>query len=515
MRRYHGAVWNEPIIYELGHRGERGHVVPEVEEKIKSTIGDAKTRIAVKMRRKAPPKLPEISEPEVMTHYLHLSQQTFGVDSGISIGVGTCTMKYNPKVNEQLARSSKMADIHPLQDEETAQGILEIMYKASGWLQEITGMDEVSLQPSGGSHAVFTNCCIMRAYHKSNDELEQRRETVVPLLSHPCNAAAPAAAGFKVITLEPDSDTGCPDIEALKAVVSKNTAGMLLTDPYDTGVFDPNIEEYANILHEVGGLVLLDQANANSILGIVRAGDMGADMCHLNLHKSFAAPHGSTGPGSAAIGVKGRFRRFLPVPVVEFDGSKYHLNYDRPDSIGKTRGFLGNIPCVLRAYAWMMALGAEGIKEAAEVAVLNNNYIIKRLSDVPGLSLPYAKGRYRMQEARFSWEKLKQDTGIGTEDLNNRIVDFGVQTYFPSHHPWIIPEPMTLEPTESVSKADLDRFCEVIRHLSHEAYTDPDIIRTAPHNCAIPKIDLEPVMSDIRKCATTWRAYLRKREKQD
>ena len=510
MRRYHGVVWNEPIIFEMGQKGARGHFVPEVEKEISAAVGDIKSRIPSKMRRKQPPKLPELSEPEVMTHYLHLSQQTYGVDSGIVAGVGTCTMKYNPKVNEQLARLPQMADIHPLQDEGTVQGILEIMYKVSKWLEEITGMDEMNLQPAGGSHGVYVNCCMMRAYHRFNKELEQRSEVVVPLLSHPYNPGAAATAGFKVITLEPLEETGCPDIEAVKAAVSKHTAGMLLTDPYDTGIFDPQIEEYVEIIHEAGGLVLLDQANANSIVGVSRAGDMGADMCQLNLHKTFSAPHGGYGPASGAVGVREKFRKFLPVPRVEADGRRYCLNYDKPHSIGKTRGFHGNPQVALRAYAWMMAVGIEGIREAAEIAVLNNNYIIKKLSNVRGLSLPYAKGHYRLQEARFSWEQLKKDTGLGTDDLNLRIEDYGVADYFASHHPWVVPEPMTPEPTETISKSDLDRFCEIINQISHEAYTNPETIKTAPHNCAISRMDLTS-LEDVKKTATTWNAFLKKR----
>jgi len=513
MRRYHGVVWNEPIIFEMTQKGARGHAVPEVEDDIVARVGDVMSRIPPKMRRKQPPNLPELSEPEVMAHYLHLSQQTFGVDSGIVAGVGTCTMKYNPKVNEQLSRLPEMADIHPLQDEDTVQGILEIMYNVSRWLEEVTGMDEINLQPAGGSHGVYANVCMMRAYHKLNKELEQRTEVIVPLLSHPCNAGAPATAGFKVITLEPTEETGCPDVEALKAAVSKHTAGMLLTDPYDTGIFDAQIEEYVKVIHEAGGLVLLDQANANSTIGVVRAGDMGADMCQLNLHKTFSSPHGGYGPASAAIGVKEEFRKFLPVPSVEFDGKKYFLNYDKPHSIGKTRGFVGNPQVALRVFAWIMSMGAEGLRETAEIAVLNNNYIIKRLSNVRGLSLPYAKGHYRLQEARFSWEQLKRDTGLGTDDLNRRIEDYGVADYFTSHHPWIVPEPMTPEPTESISKADLDRYCEIINQVSQEAYTNPEIIKTAPHNCSISRMDMTP-MEDIKKTATTWNAFLKRRGKK-
>jgi glycine dehydrogenase subunit 2 len=507
---YHAVAWNEPIIYELGRKGRRGFNVSKVENGIKEAVGDVISRIPEKMRRKEPPKLPELSEPEVVRHYIHLSQQTFGVDSGINVGVGTCTMKYNPKINEALARSPKISDIHPLQDGETTQGILEIMYRVKKWLCEISGMDDFSLQPRGGAHAVFSNACIVRAYHKFNGELEQRKEIITTVLSHPCNGGSPAVAGFKVITLYPDEETGIPDIEALKAAVSKHTAGMMITDPYDTGIFDSNIEEYIKIVHEVGGLVAIDQANANCILGRLRIGDAGADLCHFNLHKSFSTPHGSSGPGSAPIGVKKELGKFLPIPTIEFDGSNYYLDYDRPHSIGKVAEFYGVIPNVLRAYAWIMSMGAKGLKETSEVAVINNNYLIKKLLEVQGVSLPWSKHHpFRMQEARFSLKKLKEDTDIGIEDVNRRIVDFGVQKCFTSHEPWIVPEPFTPEPPETTPKEDLDRFAQIFHQISQEAYKNPEIVKTAPHNCAISKIDPAPSLNP-KKWAMTWRAYLKK-----
>jgi len=509
---YHAVVWNEPMIYQLGREGGRGFMVPKVEKEIKAAVGDVVSSIPERIRRKAPPKLPQLSEPEVVRHYIRLSQQTFGVDSGINVGVGTCTMKYNPKVNEMLVRSNKISHLHPLQDEETVQGILEIMFRMERFLCEISGMDHFSFQPRGGAHATFTNAQIIRAYHRLNGELEQRNEIVTTVLSHPCNAGSPAVAGFKIVTLYPDNETGMPDIEALKAAVSKRTAGLMITDPYDTGVFDNNIAEYVKIVHEAGGLVAIDQANANCILGRLRIGDVGADLCHFNLHKTFSTPHGCFGPGSAPIGVKKKFSKFLPVPVVTFDGSKYHLDYDRPYTIGKVGEFHGVIPNVLKAYAWIMSMGPEGLKETSEVAVINNNYLVKKLLEVRGVSLPWSKSHpTRMQEARFSLQKLKEETGIGAADINRRIVDFGVQRCFLSHEPWIIPEPITPEPPETTPREDLDRFVEIIHQISDEAYTNPEIIRTAPHNCAISKVDPTPA-SDPKKWAMTWRAYTNRRK---
>ena len=511
LRRYHAPVWNEPIIMEMVRKGERGIIVPEVEEEIKDAVGDAESYIPAKMRRKQRPKLPELSQPQVLRHYLRLSQQTLGMELDIDLGLGTCTMKYSPKVNEELAR--QIAEIHPLQDENTIQGILEIIYKfGKVFLREISGMDEFSFHPGGGAEATYNNACIIRKYHEINGELEQRNEIVTTIFSHPCDAASPATAGFNVITLYPDEETGRPSIEALKAAVSKHTAGLMITNPEDTGIFNPEIDEWTKIVHEAGGLCAYDQANANAILGITRAKDAGFDMCFFNLHKTFSSPHGSMGPACGAVGVIEELARFLPVPVVTFDGRKYHLDYDRPYSVGKIRDFYGNVQVVLRAYAWAMSMGAEGLQEVAEVSMINNNYLEKKLLAILGVTKPY-KVKRRVDQIRYSLEKLKEDTGIGTEDVNRRIVDFGVQSYFTSHHPWVVPEPFTPEPCETYSKADIDYWAAVLGQVLNEAYTTPEIVKTAPHNSTIAKMNETP-LDDPKKWSMTWRAYLRKKEYQ-
>lgn len=507
---YRAVEWKEPILYQLSRRGRLGFVAPMVEEEIKRVVGDVTSEIPTRMKRKHPPNLPELSEPEVVRHFIRLSQQNFGVDSGINVGVGTCTMKYNPKINEALSRMSKLSDLHPLQDEGTVQGILEIMHTLGKWMCEISGMDDCSLQPRAGAHAVFTNCQIIKAYHKSSGELEQRDEIITPVLSHPCNGAAPALAGFKVITLYPEKDTGILDLEAFKAAISKHTAGLTITDPYDTGVFDPNLAEFIKIIHEAGGLVAVDQANANGVLGRLRVGEVGADLCHFNLHKTFSIPHASAGPGSAPICVKKALGKFLPIPQVKFDGTKYRLDYQSPHSIGKVAGFYGVVPNVLRAYVWILSMGVEGIKEASAVAVMNNNYLVKKLVGIRGITLPWsAIDRRRLQEARFSLKQMKDETGIGVQEVNRRIVDFGLQRCFTSHEPLIVPEPFTPEPTESASKEDLDTFADVLQQISDEAYTNPEVIRNAPHNAVISKVD-SSASKDPRKWALTWRAYIRK-----
>jgi len=508
---YRGVVWHEPIIYELSKCGRRGCAVPTIDPGIEAVVGDVLSNIPQDARRKDAPALPELSEPEVARHFIHLSQQNYGTDSGNCIGVGTCTMKYNPKVNEALARSAKLARIHPLQDQGTVQGILEIMFRFGRWLCEISGMDDVSLHPRAGAHAILTNARIIRKYHEVKGELDQRDEIITTVLSHPSNGAAPAVAGFKVITLYPD-ETGTPSLEALKAVVSKHTAGIMITDPYDTGVFDKNIEEYIRVVHEAGGLAAIDQANANSILGRLRIGDIGADLCHFNLHKSFSTPHGSSGPGSAPICVKKELSRFLPVPAVAYDGTNYSLDYDRPDTIGKTADFYGVIPNLVRAYAWIMTMGADGLRETSEVAVINNNYLIGRMLKIRGVTLPWREHHpKRMQEARFSLQTMKEETGIGIDALNRRIVDLGIQKCFTAHHPPLVPEPLTPEPVESNSREDIDQFVDAIQKISDEAYSTPSLVEEAPHNCAITQIDPSPA-TDAKKWAMTWRAYLKKKQ---
>jgi glycine cleavage system P protein (glycine dehydrogenase) subunit 2 len=511
LRRYHAPVWSEPIIMEMGHRGERGIIVPEIEEEISQEVGDPESYVPSMMRRKKPPGLPELAQPQVLRHYLRLSQQTLGMEFNIDIGLGTCTMKYSPKIDEEFVR--QIADIHPSQHEDTLQGILKILYRFGRlFLKEISGMDEFSYQAAGGSEAAFTNASIIGKYHEMNGELAERNEIITTIFSHPCDAAAPGTAGFKIVTLYPDPETGYPNVDALKAAVSKRTAGIMITNPEDTGIFNPEIAEWTKIVHEVGGLCAYDQANANAILGITRARDVGFDMCFFNLHKTFSSPHGGEGPACGAIGVKEELAKFLPVPVVTFDGTKYHLDYDRPHSVGKVRDFYGNVPVVLRAYAWAMSMGSEGLREVAEVSTMNNSYLDNKLLRIRGVTKPYKVAR-RVDQVRYSLEKLKAETGIGTHEINRRILDFGLQSYFTSHHPWIVQEPFTPEPCETYSKADIDYWAAVLQRVCEEAYENPKTIKTAPHNSTIAKIH-EEQLDDPKKWAITWRAYVRKRSKE-
>jgi glycine dehydrogenase subunit 2 len=507
LRRFHQAQWDEPIIFELSADGERGFLIPEVERGVREAVGDALAGIPQSVLRKRPPALPEISQNRVLRHYLRLSQETLGADLNVDVGQGTCTMKYSPKVNDQLARLPQIADMHPLQPEPTVQGILEIMFRFEGFLKALSGMDAFSLQPGAGSAAIYANASIIRAYHASRGEASQRQEMITTIFSHPSNAACAKTAGFDIVTIHPDPK-GYPDLNALKAAVSERTAGLMITNPEDTGIFNPRIQEFVDAVHEVGGLCAYDQANANGILGITRAREAGFDLCHFNLHKTFSTPHGCGGPAGGAMGVTKELERFLPVPVIAFDGKRYRLDYDRPDSIGKIRPWYGVAPVILRAYAWVMSLGGEGLREVAKIAVLNNNYLLKKMLEIRGVQAPYAKGRRRIEQVRYSWEELFRETGVHTHDLGLRAADFGVH-YWTSHHPWIVGEPCTLEPTESYSKADLDEYTAILGHVAEEARTDPERVKTAPHNSTVHRID-DAALEDPNSWAVTWRAYRRK-----
>ncbi|MCL2164500.1 MAG: aminomethyl-transferring glycine dehydrogenase subunit GcvPB [Oscillospiraceae bacterium] len=505
---YHAVRWNEPPIYCLGRKGIYNEIAPyPAKTLIESVNKTVDQLIPENMKRDKKPYLPELSEPEVLRHYTRLSQNNFSYDSGSTLGLGTCTMKYSPKINDKLAGGPYISKLHPLQDDSTIQGILCLMYDLRNWLCELAGMDEFSFQPRGGAHGVFANASMMKAYHHSRGE-DYRDEVITSVISHPVNAGCPAAVGYKVITLYPDPKTGDIGIEQMRAAISPRTAGMMVTIPYDTGVFDSHIKDYIDMVHEAGGLVSLDQANFNGVMGRLRAGDAGADMMHFNLHKSFSSPHGSIGPGSGAIGVKGFLTKFLPIPVVAFDGNNYYTDYERPDSIGKVTCFLGNIGSVIRTYAWIKALGANGLKEASSMAVINNNYLIKKMLQIPGVDI-VCPHRAMLQEARFTVEKLFQDTGVTTTDVNRRVVDYGICSYFEGHEPMVDPNPITPEPSDSVTVDDLERFAEIIGHVSDEAYSDPEIVKTAPHRCAIHRA-LEGPLTETSQLATTWRAFLKR-----
>jgi glycine dehydrogenase subunit 2 len=503
---FHQAKWDEPIIFELSTEGERGILIPEVEKEIEEVVGDGISVLPAAMRRKEPPALPEISQMRVLRHYLRLSQQCLGADLNVDLGQGTCTMKYSPKVNEVVSRLYTVTELHPLQKESTVQGALKIIYSLGRFLEEISGMDQFTFQPGGGSAAILAMASIIHAYHDVHGEPD-RNEIITTIFSHPSDAAAAAVKGYTVITVYPGED-GLIEVEAIEKAVSHRTAGLLITNPEDTGIFNPSIAEFTRIVHDAGGLCGYDQANANGILGVTRSREAGFDLCFFNLHKTFSAPHGCGGPAVGALGVRKELVDYLPVPIVAVDNEHYVLNYELPRTIGKVRGFYGVFPAILKAYAWIMSLGGEGLKEAAAVAVLNNNYILKKVKEIRGASAPYAEGHHRIEQVRYSWEQLTRETGVTTEDVTGRMADFGFHLWS-SHHPWVVREPFTIEPTESYSKDEIDEYIAGLKKVVEEAYEDPEKVKNAPYNSVVHKID-HSTLDDPEKWAITWRSSMKK-----
>ncbi|MEL7606775.1 aminomethyl-transferring glycine dehydrogenase subunit GcvPB [Sedimentibacter saalensis] len=511
-KNFHEACWDEPMIYELSTPGTRGILTPEVEEEIVALVGDASDLLPQNVQRKSPLLLPEVDQKHVLAHYIHLTQETMGSNVSNDLSEGTCTMKYNPRLCETLALNENFAYVHPDQDVDTIQGVLEIYYKFEHIMKEISGMDKFSFQPGGGNQAVYCAASVLRAYH--NSRMDYKRDTIITtIFSHPCDAAAPATAGYKVITLYPD-ERGVPDYEALKKAVEEtgdHLAGIFMTNPEDIGIYNPNIDKFADLVHSVGGLCYYDQANANAFLGVVRAREAGFDMCHFNIHKTFGTPHGGEGPACGAFGCREFLTKFLPKPTVEFNGEKYYLNYDMPDSFGKVREYFGVAGVILKAYSWAMMHGVEGMKECAAISVLNNNYLEKLLLSIKGCGEAFlGNGIKRQEQCRYSWEELYNDTGVGTNDINKRINDYGIPWYWASHHPWVIPEPMTLEPCETYSKCDLEEYYQALKQAAEEAYTNPEVVLTAPHKSASHDLANPEDLDDPTKWAITWRAFLRK-----
>jgi len=503
---FHQAKWDEELIFELHKPGEVGLAVAPVEKGIAQQVKGL-AALPAHLVRAVSPKLPEVGQMRVLKHFLRLSQQTLGADFTIDIGQGTCTMKYSPKINDVLAASPKMARLHPLQDARTVQGILQVMHELDLFLREISGLDAFTMQPASGSAAILGMVSVIQAYHASRGEAEIRDEMITTIFSHPSDAAAAAVKGYKVITLMQNED-GLPTVEDLKKVLGPRTAGLLITNPEDTGIFNPQIREFTRLVHEAGGLCGYDQANLNGIMGITRAREAGFDMCFFNLHKTFSTPHGCGGPAGGALGVTQTLRDFLPRPLVVKEGDTYRLDGDLPHSIGKVRAFYGTAQVQLKAYAWIRALGAEGLREAAEISVLNNNYLLKKITKIRGASAPFAIGRRRIEQVRYSWDKLHRDTGVTTEEIAVRMADFGMHLWS-SHHPFIVPQPFTVEPTESYSREELDEYVAALEQVSAEAYASPETVKTAPHHSVCHHIHHDE-FDDPARWAITWRLYQRK-----
>ena len=431
--------------------------------------------------RKEPLDLPEVSETDISRHYTSLAKQAHGINDGF-YPLGSCTMKYNPKIDEQVASERAFTALHPLQPEESAQGALEVMYECSKSLCEITGMDDFTLQPAAGAHGEFTGLLLIRAYHESRGDLK-RTKIIVPDSAHGTNPASAAMAGYTVVNI-PSAPDGCVDLEKLRAVCSDDTAGLMLTNPNTVGIFDKNILEITEIVHSAGGLCYYDGANLNAVMGIVRPGDMGFDVVHLNLHKTFSTPHGGGGPGSGPVGCKSFLSSFLPgKTVVRNDDGSFAFSVPS-DSIGSVRSFYGNFLVVLKAYCYILSLGASGIPDTAKNAVLNANYLKHLLEK----NYDMAYGGICMHEFVMTLEKIKHESGVSALDIAKALLDKGMHPptmYFPL----IVHEALMIEPTETESKETLEQAAEAFTQIYEMAVKDPEYLRGAPYNTPIKRPD--------------------------
>jgi glycine dehydrogenase subunit 2 len=433
------------------------------------------------LRREEPPRLPELAEPELVRHFTALSTRNFGIDTGF-YPLGSCTMKYNPRINERLAALPGFRDLHPLQEEEAAQGALELMWRLQETLIEVSGLHACSLQPAAGSQGELTGLLLMRAYFDDRGEGAQRRRIVIPDTAHGTNPASVTMAGYELTPVQTDR-RGNIDVEDLRARVDETTAGLMLTNPSTLGLFDENIEEITRVFREAGALMYYDGANLNAVCGISRPGDMGFDIVHINLHKTFSQPHGGGGPGGGPIVVRDRLEPFLPVPRVVADGDTYRLDYDRPKSIGKVRAFTGPFGVFVRSYAFIRMWGPQ-LREMSEIAVLNANYLLARLRDA--YELPF--DRLCMHEFVLSARNLKREHGVTALDVAKRLMDYGFHpptVYFPL----VVAEALMIEPTETEAKETLDDFCEAMLAIAREAAEDPDLLKGAPHERPVRRLD--------------------------
>jgi len=467
---------DERLIFEKSVEGRIGYSLPENDV----PVVDLEAVYPGEMLRKTAPELPEVSEVDVIRHYTNLSKRNYGVDSGF-YPLGSCTMKYNPKINEDIASMEGLAQMHPLQDPQSAQGNLEILYNMDQYLSEILGMERVTLQPAAGAQGEMTGLMIIKAYHMYRLD-SNRVKIIVPDSSHGTNPASAALAGFEVMHI-PSDERGCVDIKALEDILDDTVAGLMLTNPNTLGLFEEDILKISEMVHGCGGLLYYDGANMNAIMGMARPGDMGFDIAHVNLHKTFSTPHGGGGPGSGPIGVAKELVPFLPVPIIEKKNDYYVLDYDRPLSIGKVKSFYGNFGVILRAYAYIRTMGAQGLKEASQTAVLNANYIRKKLEDF--YEIP--QNRICMHEFVLSAQRQAKN-GVTALDIAKNLLDEGIHPptiYFPL----IVHEAMMIEPTETESPETLDAFIEIMRGFAIKAQEEPESLKHAPKTTYVSRLD--------------------------
>lgn len=464
------------LSFEKSCAGRRGSKLPSSRyygKRVLETLPEG-------LRRKRPLEFPEMTEPEVVRHFVNLSKKNFSIDTHF-YPLGSCTMKYNPKINEWAAAQDGFAAVHPMQSEITTQGALHVMCELENYLKAITGMDRFTLQPAAGAHGELTGMMLVRAYHTARGEVK-RRKVLVPDSSHGTNPASAALFGYHVIELKSNS-RGRVDLKTLEEHLDEETACLMLTNPNTVGLFEEDIQEIAKKVHDKGALLYYDGANLNALLGIARPGDMGFDIVHLNLHKTFSTPHGGGGPGSGPVGVKSRLVPYLPVPLVEKEGNAYKVIYDSQHSIGRVKSFYGNFGMILRAYVYIRTLGLSGLKQASEAAILNANYLKEKLKKI----FPVAVDEPCMHEFVLSIKNAKSQN-IHSGDIGKRLLDYGIHA--PTvHFPLVVEEALMIEPTESETKETLDRFIDVMFEIAQEIMNDPAKVRNAPHTLPIRRPD--------------------------
>jgi len=478
MRNY------DKLIFELSKPGRKAYMLPPMD------IEDValESLIPGEFINEEDLNLPELFEVDVIRHYTNLSNKNYGLDTGF-YPLGSCTMKYNPKINEDTARYDGFANIHPLQPADCIQGSLQLLHELEQSLCEIAGMDRMTLQPAAGAHGELTGIMIMKAYHEKRGETH-RNKIIVPDSAHGTNPATAGMAGYKIVEIKSTKE-GLVDLDALRAAVGDDTAGLMLTNPNTLGIFDKGIKEIASIVHQAGGLLYYDGANANAIMGHARPGDMGFDVVHFNLHKTFSTPHGGGGPGSGPVGVKKRLVEFLPVPMVEKGDDGYYFDYDYPNSIGKVKDFYGHFGILVRAYTYILTLGGNGLKKASEMAVLNANYICSQLKDYYYLPID------TIYKHEFVLGGLKDTLSeVTTLDIAKRLLDLG---YHPPtiYFPLIINQALMIEPTETESKETLDEFIQAMIQIAKEAESDPEMVKSAPHNTVVRRPNEVKAARDI------------------
>ncbi|MHB8055757.1 MAG: aminomethyl-transferring glycine dehydrogenase subunit GcvPB [Candidatus Aminicenantales bacterium] len=464
----------EPLIFEISAEGKSAYALPKLDVPVEDKALDGFPL------RADIPDFPRVSEVEVVRHFTRLSQQNYCVDLGL-YPLGSCTMKYNPKVNEKIATLAGFQDAHPSAPAETVQGDLEVLHRMEKYLAEITGFDAFTLQPSAGAQGELTGMMLIRAFHE--DKGDPRKYVLIPDSAHGTNPSSAHLSGYEVREIKSNAD-GRIDLAGLREAMTGDVAALMVTNPNTLGVFESDICKIADIVHEKGGLLYMDGANMNALAGIARPGDFGVDVLHLNLHKTFATPHGGGGPGSGPVGVKSILEPFLPYPRVEKKGAAYALEFNRPKSIGRVRSFYGNFLVVVKAMAYILALGPKGVREIAEIAVLNANYIRRALEGVYDLQYKTAS----MHEVVFS-DKIQKDAyGISNLDIAKRLIDYGFHPPTMSF-PLIVHGALMIEPTETESRRDLDQFIEAMKVIAREAAECPDVLRAAPHHTYVRRLD--------------------------